>query len=75
MVILDRELVDAVALRDQAIADVLRAHGWNVDGSTTHALTIALGSILDRMIGPPRRQDILFTRCDLPSVTTMQKGA
>lgn len=47
----DRVLVDMVCLRGSGIADVLRGHGWQVDGRNRKALTEALSAALDRMIG------------------------
>ncbi|SHL80287.1 hypothetical protein SAMN05444389_101427 [Paracoccus solventivorans] len=49
--ILDRALVDMVCLGDRTLSEVLRGHGWQVDGRHRAALTEALSGALDRMIG------------------------
>lgn len=49
--IMDRVLVDMVCIKDCALDDVLRAHGWQPDGRTRKALSEALSAALDRMIG------------------------
>lgn len=49
--ILDRALVDMVCLGDRTLSEVLRAHGWQVDGRHRSALAEALSAALDRMIG------------------------
>jgi hypothetical protein len=64
----DRVLVDMVCLQDRPLGDVLRAHGWTVEGKTVQAATAALSAALERMIGPRRRPDIVFVRTDLPPV-------
>jgi len=46
-----RVLVDAVALGDRTLSQVLRAHGWAVKGAHREALRWALGAVLDRMMG------------------------
>lgn len=52
--IFDRMLVDSVCLKDQTIGQVLRAHGWSVQGRPIKALLVALADSLDRMMGPVR---------------------
>jgi hypothetical protein len=49
--ITDRALVDAVCLGDADLSDVLRRHGWSVDGKNREALRRALVGALDRMQG------------------------
>lgn len=49
--ILDRRLIDLVCLQDYALDDVLRRHGWQVDGRGRNALMQALCASLDRMVG------------------------
>lgn len=47
----DRALVDMVCLGDATLSQVLRRHGWQVDGHHRKTLSVALGEALDRMIG------------------------
>ncbi|WP_109468846.1 hypothetical protein [Albibacillus kandeliae] len=51
----DRALVDMVCIGDKTISDVLRAHGWSVNGRTVGAASTALGHALDRMVGPTHK--------------------
>lgn len=47
----DRAVVDMVCLGDATLSQVLRRHGWQVDGHHRKALSVALSAALDRMIG------------------------
>lgn len=49
--ILDRVLVDMVCLKDCPLDDVLRSHGWQVDGRNRERLLQALSGALWRMVG------------------------
>ncbi|ULB10724.1 hypothetical protein ORIO_12500 [Cereibacter azotoformans] len=49
--ILDRTLVDMVALGGKTLSEVLRAHGWADFGANRAALRKSLASVLDRMQG------------------------
>lgn len=50
--IFDRRAVDIVCLEDGTCADVLKAHGWVVNGETVQRVVKAVGDALDRMCGP-----------------------
>ena len=47
----DRVLVDMVCLEDRSLSEVLRAHGWIVQGVSVKALQKAMRDVLERMIG------------------------
>ncbi len=47
--ITDRALVDMVCLEDRSLSEVLRAHSWVLNGTTTQAVLAALGDALERM--------------------------
>lgn len=49
--ITDRTLVDMVCLHDMDLSDVLRRHGWAVNGKHRAALRMALVAALDRAQG------------------------
>lgn len=49
--VLDRTLVDMVALSGMTLSEVLRAHGWSDDGKHRQLLRVALSAVLDRMQG------------------------
>lgn len=50
--IMDRDLVDMVAVGDLGLTDVLESHGWTVNGDIKVALARALAEALSRMCGP-----------------------
>lgn len=49
--VLDLQLVDMVCVADMSLSEVLRAHGWAVNGRTREAARLDLAAALDRMIG------------------------
>lgn len=49
--VLDLQLVDMVCVADMSLSEVLRSHGWAVNGRTRDAARLALAAALDRMIG------------------------
>lgn len=49
--ILDRVLVDMVCLKDCTVDDVLRSHGWQVNGRHRECVLHALSGALWRMVG------------------------
>ncbi len=54
--ITDRRLVDMVCLEEKTLAEVLRAHGWSRGSKNLTPLQEALAEVLNRMMGPVRRQ-------------------
>lgn len=56
--IFDRRLVDIICLEDGTISDVLKGHGWSIKADLVTSLQVALGQVLDRMMGPVKRGGI-----------------
>ncbi|WP_109465838.1 hypothetical protein [Albibacillus kandeliae] len=48
--ITDRRLVDMVCLEDKRLSEVLRKHGWIVNGETVKAIQIAIAAAFERML-------------------------
>ena len=59
---MDRRLVDTICLEEGSITDVLKEHGWGNNAKLRAALQQALASVLDRMIGPVRRDGVLVAQ-------------
>jgi len=55
----DRRLVDIVCIEGGTISDVLRAHGWSIKSDLVTSLQVALGQVLDRMMGPVRQGGVV----------------